>query len=338
MPDAIYHHGVKGQKWGARRYQYADGTRTQLGKRRMKAESSGSYLRKKSFEVVEGAKEKADQIKMKATGRQHQDSYLDKGTALSRIQTKDEFENLPFYATYDEDDKQKYLGLFGNNLLKRANAEAKAAGSEEAREKARNTNVYQLSIEAQKKLKIPSDENASHITADLLKESQFKSDVIASIQDSKDKMKRPAQQMLFNQALTSLKKDPEFMTSSEKEAVYKAFNLSLVNHNPREISAQNRFYSELSKKGYSALLDYNDKDYSSYHANRPVIVFDTSSVSLQSIRETNPKVVNSLYRKYNAERLRKETTAETIGLIKQASSMTVTQCEAAVRERESTNT
>ena len=33
--DVLYHHGIKGQKWGIRRYQNEDGTLTEAGKRRL---------------------------------------------------------------------------------------------------------------------------------------------------------------------------------------------------------------------------------------------------------------------------------------------------------------
>lgn len=33
--DELYHHGIKGQKWGVRRYQNADGSLTEAGKRRV---------------------------------------------------------------------------------------------------------------------------------------------------------------------------------------------------------------------------------------------------------------------------------------------------------------
>lgn len=71
-------------------------------------------------------------------------------------------------------------------------------------------------METIKKLKVPSDENASNITANLLKDRNFKKNVIASINDSKEKMRRPAQQVLFKQAQNALNIDPVKMTSSEK--------------------------------------------------------------------------------------------------------------------------
>ena len=32
--DELYHHGIKGQRWGIRRYQTKDGTLTPAGKKR----------------------------------------------------------------------------------------------------------------------------------------------------------------------------------------------------------------------------------------------------------------------------------------------------------------
>lgn len=332
----LYHYGIKGQKWGVRRYQYADGTRTPAGIKRYQNNTTNVSSGKVKY-IVNNAK-------TKITGKQYVDSCLSKNTSFYRIQNSKNFENFAFYATYKKKDVDKYLGLFGKNLTSRASAAARAAekkakvsgneddiaNAKDLRDKANNTKIYQLKINATRKLKIPSDENAGYITANLLKEKDFRDNVAASIADSKRIMRRPAQQLLFNQAQNAMNKNPDKMTNSEKIAVYKAFNLSLTNHNQQEIAAQNRFYSELKKKGYNALLDYNDKEFSSYHAKRPMIVFDTDSVRLEAVREANPKVINRLYTKYNTERIAKETIANTIGYIAKVGNRSVSSCESYV--------
>lgn len=343
----LYHHGIKGQKWGIRRYQYADGTYTPAGRKRYGVSQSSSNAQRVATMMGMRVKDVVNTARTQVTGRQYVDTYLKRGTTFARIQTSKEFENFAFYATYKKADSDKYMGLFGKNLTSRANSDAKraektanASGSEadaatakQLRDKANNMKVYQLKLETTKKLKVPSDENASDITANLLKDSEFKKNVVASIEDSKEKMRRPTQQVLFKQAQNALNKDPSKMTTSEKVAVYKALNLSLTNHNQQEVAAQAKFYSELKKKGYNALLDYNDKDYSSYHAKRPMIVFDTDSVKLQSVAEANPKVVEKMYAKYNAERIMKEVGANTIGYIGKLGKKTVSECESYVKQK-----
>lgn len=347
MNNELYHHGIKGQKWGVRRYQFADGSYTPAGiKRYQNGKNVTGYKRIESMMPMQ-VSELNKSIKTAITGKQYVDTYLSKGTTFSRIQTSKEFENFAFYATYKKQDSDKYMGLFGNNLTRRASAEARAAekkanisgneldiaNAKALRQKSDNMKVYQLKIKATSKLKVPSDENAGHITANLLNEKEFKKNVQASIQDSKEKMKRPTQQLLFKQAEKALNKDPNKLTSSEKIAIYKALNLSLTNHNPQEVAAQDRFYSELKKKGYNALLDYNDKEYSSYHAKRPMIVFDTDSVKLQSVSETNPKIVNKMYKKYNAERIMKEIPANTVGYITKYGSKSLSDCQSYMQRK-----
>ena len=294
----LYHHGIKGQKWGVRRYQYADGTYTPAGRKRYGVSQNVSRMEHMVSTMEMRVKDCANTARTQVTGRQYVDAYLKKGTTFSRIQTSKDFENFAFYATYKKADSDKYMGLFGKNLTTRANYDAKqaekqanASGSEEdlatataLRDKANGMKVYQLKLETVKKLKVPSDENASDITAGLLKEKEFKQNLEASIADSKEKMRRPTQQVLFKQA-------------------------------------------------ENALLDYNDKDYSSYHAKRPMIVFDTDSVRLQSVTETNPKVVDKLYMRYNAERITKEVGANTIGYVSKLGNKTVSECSAYMKRK-----
>ena len=344
--NELYHHGIKGQKWGVRRYQYADGTYTPAGKKHIK-NNNLTPIKRISFTLSMKVSELANRAKTQITGKQYVDTYLKKGTTFARIQSSKEFEKFAFYATYKKHDMDEYMGLFGKNLISRASKAAEqaekaanASGSQkdlefakEARNYANSVKVYQLKLDTIKKLKVPSDENASYITANLLKEKDFKKNVEASIADSKEKMRRPTQQLLFKQAQNALGKDPSKLTNSEKVAVYKALNLSLTNHNQQEVAAQNRFYSELKRKGYNALLDYNDKEYSSYHAKRPMIVFDVDSVKLQSVTETDPKIVDKLYKRYNAERIAKEISANTIGYVEKFGAKRLSECNAYINRK-----
>lgn len=306
MDNYLYHHGIKGQKWGVRRYQYADGTRTPAGRKKER--------------LLTDAKSKPgirDSIRSRVYNTKSDnptDRYIRSKTELSRIQTSDKLENYAFYATYKKDDTDKYLGLFGKNLTRRA----KASTGEDV-------DVYQLKVKSSRKLKMPSDENAGDILRQMMsKDKQFTENVQMSIKDSSIGMIRPAQQSLFNKANKAMERGLDKMTDKEFDSVYKAFNLSLTNHKDYEVSAQNKFYTELKKKGYQALPDYNDSQYSSYKAKDPVIVFDLNSVAVSSVSTPNYKLVNKLNRKYDAERLARESATQPKEYIKSKWDMTVT--------------
>ena len=120
--------------------------------------------------------------------------------------------------------------------------------------------------------------------------------------------------MLFNKADKALEKHPEpGLNSNDKKNLYKALNLTLTNHNDQEVAMQKTFYDAMKKKGYGALVDTNDQEYSSYHAKRPMIVFDTQSTAVDKVHTLDEKRVDKLYKKYNAERLAKESIEQTFG-------------------------
>lgn len=302
MNNILVHHGVKGQRWGIRRYQYTDGSLTPMGKRRMNSSDDDQRNVSKLNRLSKS-------LPYVINGKQRTDLILKKGTEFSRIQTSPEFEKFAFYATHLQDDKNKYLGLFGNNLIKRAKYDSDSSGNSETK-----TKVYQVKIEATKKLKMPSDENASDITNKLLTDKDFKSDLRTAIQQSKTQMRRPAQQELLKNSLKLLDKDKE-LKEGEKLTVYKALNLSLTYHDPTSVRVQDKFYGAMKEKGYNALLDYNDKVYSSYKAKQPVIVFDVSSVRASAVLEPSPKTVAKLYSKYNRERIQREIPATTASVV-----------------------
>lgn len=353
--DYIAHHGIKGMHWGVRRYQNPDGSLTSAGRNRYGVKtgkpSETTFKRQElnkpsdyvkhgaklaaSF-VVGNAKRAVDSLEDRTTdiGKKHVDTYLEADMSLYRIQSTDKFENFAFYATYKKDDVNKYAGLFGKNLTSRANAAARQAereanngGDSEAAKKAReyadNMKIHQLEIKNKTRLKIPSEDNAARITGDLMQNAKFKQQLKESIEDSASKMRRPSQQMLFKDALEIMKKDSSKLTTQDKATVYKALNLSLTNHNETEQAMQKTFYGALKKNGYSALLDLNDKKYSSYKAKSPVIVFDTKKTNLKSSRVMEEKDINKLYKKYNTRRMLGQIPDQIIGNIKEFGSLRI---------------
>lgn len=89
--DYIMHHGVKGQKWGVRRYQYTDGSLTPAGKARrviktdQTAKSTGRQAFLKKLVESYGKRKLSEASRGSSIGKRYADTFIAKGTELKRI-------------------------------------------------------------------------------------------------------------------------------------------------------------------------------------------------------------------------------------------------------------
>lgn len=203
-------------------------------------------------------------------------------TTLHRVQKERDFDNShAFYATHKTQDVLKYQGLFGQNLQRRYG----------------NVPVVSVSLKTKDKLSVPSDDDCRKITGYLLKDEAYRKNYIKSIEGARDIMRRPQQTAVFNRAIKDVSKG-----RYDTKNVYEALNISLVNHAAHNNAVADAFYETLKRNGYSALVDVNDKKYSSYHAKEPLIIFDTDAVTLQAVSNLKPRDIKALNTAFNIER------------------------------------
>ena len=303
----LYHHGIKGQKWGRRRFQNKDGSLTPAGKERY--DDDGPKKSKHRLKLEEKYKAKgmnqaqaeeaaSKRIKMEkiigvAAGvtvaaasayvinkniQEKSDRIIKSGTTLQRI-SRDPNEDLDraFYTAYKKSDTEKYKGLYGNQITQ--------WGGE----------AHQMKLKADADVKVVSREKAADVFADLYKnDSEFRDAFKKSNEVMRENDPSPVRKRIKDLAAGT-------MTDKQlKRQGYDAFNIGLVNHDENGNAAAKKFYSKLKSMGYDAVEDVNDKKYSGYKAKHAVIVFNRKDkISVSDVKKmTNEQIVSNMKKVY----------------------------------------
>lgn len=213
------------------------------------------------------------------------DKVIPSGTTIQNIsQFANKGVDEAFYASWKSSDNNMYRGFYGEETKK---AYGKA---------------YETRFKANNDMKIASPKNAQKIMADLLAtDNTFKSNVEKIISEREKIVNREA---MYNPAYKNMAKvytngSKALKSGKNNNAVYRALNSALTERSPEGMDIKKKFYDALSKKGYGAIDDLNDKKrlfgtQGGYGSKSPIIVFDgKKSLSKQVTRELSDIIIHN---------------------------------------------
>lgn len=271
----LSHHGILGQEWGKR-----NGPPYPL--------SGGDYS-KTELNAIYKKRKKKNSI----YNKKHFDEVIKEGKVLSTLSyNKDRTKNADmFYAAHTKLDKHQYNALFNRKMPQTIYDEN---GNEIGTGKFFK---YRIDNVANKDIKIASEDSAAKKFMDLYsKDRDFYNFVTdrnrmqSHFVEDKYKFKG------YREARSVLDKmrEPAYKpTDKDLKTIYRMFNYVIPSdgggnaRRAKDVATQRaKFFRELGKNGYAAVLDTNDAIYGAFKATSPVIVFDQSAVSMKDAKRT----------------------------------------------------
>lgn len=309
--NELAHHGIKGMKWGVRRYQNKDGSLTPAGKRRYDEPNVGRD-NISNVKPSNTRKEKVYKIpKNKSLHRlKLEEKYMKQGmsreeaeqAAAKRIRTEQfvavaagvTVSSCLAYAKYkgyttdkiikENSDFQRIMRLNPNAEIRKDYRQYVTIDKKDKvlykgmfadhinKLKEDSENIYDITIKNRSDIKVASEKRARDTFTNLFKnDKEFKDEFIERLKKDGYAISKGRLDGIFNK----MKDNPNSLTDREiKTKAYDLFNVMLAEPGERTQKNSSRFYDALRKQGINAVVDVNDSKINNYHAKMPLILFD----------------------------------------------------------------
>lgn len=327
--NELYHWGIKGMKWGVRRFQNDDGSLTTAGKKRYGDELTGSdkktssnngsktprkgliARRKDSLTqkyIAKGysqtaAKTMAEQrmrteavlavvgtvavtavaIKVaRRIGQDYVDQTFKSGKVIQNIGANPDanFKDTPFFAAVNRSDKKAYGMNYANEKRGMAKQYAAQRGLQ-------YQGIFNNQVKLTGDVKRASVANAQKIFYEKMdKDPQFKKEVLDTLKKTNYSDSKAVNEYLQN--------------GKHARKLYDRFNQALATPQFQDAGIHKKYYDEMKKHGYNAILDINDTRYSGYKkiSKSPTIFFGDDKWEKISSRKLSDTEIDTNVAKY----------------------------------------
>lgn len=276
MDNYLAHHGILGQKWGKR-----NGPPYPL--------KGGSYSRTEQKAIKAARKKKYSRYNKK-----HYDEVLQKGTTFKTLsfnpnRTKD---TDMFFASHTKADVDHYKEFFDKPApMPLYDSDGNEIGT---------GMFYKYSIQnkAVRDIKVASEDSGAKAFRNLYENDRdfynYVTDPNRLRSRFEDGVHKLSPEYMSARSAMDKMADPKYIpTDNDLNNAYRIFNHAIPsdgNGNARhakDVATQRaKFFNELKKNGYDAVLDTNDALYNTVQAQSPVIVFNMESIIPDSVYRT----------------------------------------------------
>lgn len=299
--NELTHHGIKGMKWGVRRFQNKDGSLTPAGRKRYDEPNQGTNSTNKKTQNTKSkslhrlkleekyrneglSKEEAEQ---KAAKRIKAEIYIAAAAGVT-VASCLAYAKYKGYTTdkiiKENSDFQRIMRLNPNAEIRKDYRQYVTIDKKDKvlykgmfadhinKLKEDSENIYDITIKNRSDIKVASEKRARDTFTNLFKnDKEFKDEFIERLQKDGYAISKGRLDGIFNK----MKDNPNSLTDREiKTKAYDLFNVMLAEPGERTQKNSSRFYDALRKQGINAVVDVNDSKINNYHAKMPLILFD----------------------------------------------------------------